>query len=113
MTVLLNNNAQKDWIFLTPAQFLFFVSNDVINHTTLWMQDMQMPFYSSLLYQFPYPSLELEDFPQINIAECVKPSKPEISDEYMMYKDCMDGTLEQLCSSQDNSSIVLPHARLI
>ncbi|KAJ6909956.1 NAC domain-containing protein 71-like [Populus alba x Populus x berolinensis] len=77
------------------------------------IQDMQMPFYSSLLYQFPYPSLELEDFPQINIAECVKPSKPEISDEYMMYNDSMDGTLEQLCSSQDNSSIVLPHARLI
>ncbi|KAH8501176.1 hypothetical protein Peur_042955 [Populus x canadensis] len=77
------------------------------------IQDMQMPAYSSLLYQFPYPSLELEDFPQINIAECVKPSKPEISDEYMMYKDCMDGTLEQLCSSQDNSDTVLPHARLI
>ncbi|XP_061986084.1 NAC domain-containing protein 71-like [Populus nigra] len=77
------------------------------------IQDMQMPVHSSLLYQFPYPSLELEDFPQINIAECVKPSKPEISDEYMVYKDCMDGTLEQLCSSQDNSNTVLPHARLI
>ncbi|KAJ6350503.1 hypothetical protein OIU78_006631 [Salix suchowensis] len=74
------------------------------------IQDMQMPiFYSSLLHQFPYPPLELEDFPQISIAECMKPSKPEISSEYMMYKDCMDGTLEELCSSRDNSSInVLP-----
>ncbi|CAK7326029.1 unnamed protein product [Dovyalis caffra] len=74
------------------------------------IQDMQMPNYSSLHYQFPFPDLELEDFPQINITESLKPSKLEIIDEYMIYKDCMNGTLEEifsLCSSQDNSNIVL------
>lgn len=70
------------------------------------MQDMQIPNYSSLHY--PCPPLELEDFPQINIAE-TKPAKSEIMEDYVMYdkyKDCMNGTLEEifsLCSSQDNS----------
>ncbi|XP_011014226.1 PREDICTED: NAC transcription factor 29-like [Populus euphratica] len=75
------------------------------------IQDMQMHNCSSLHYQFPFPPLELEDFPQISIPESMKPSKPEIIDDYMMYKDCMNGTLEEifsLCSSQDNSNTVLP-----
>lgn len=75
------------------------------------IQDMQMPNCSSLHYQFPFPPLELEDFPQISITESMKPSKPEIIDDYMMYKDCMNGTLEEilsLCSSQDNSNTALP-----
>ncbi|WCJ28625.1 hypothetical protein M5689_010310 [Euphorbia peplus] len=68
------------------------------------LQDIQIPGYSSLQYQLPYPPLELEDFPQINIA---KSTKPELTDEYMTYKDCMNGTLEEifsLCSSQDYNS---------
>ncbi|XP_065853941.1 NAC domain-containing protein 54 [Euphorbia lathyris] len=72
------------------------------------LQDMQIPSHSSMQYQLPYPPLELEDFPQINIAES---TKPEIMDEYMTYKDCMNGTLEEifsLCSSQDyNSNVAL------
>ncbi|XP_017980051.1 PREDICTED: NAC domain-containing protein 45 [Theobroma cacao] len=68
-------------------------------------QEMQMPGYTSLHYQVPYPPLELEDFPQIDISE----TKPEIIDEYMIYdkyRGCMNGSLEEifsLCSSQDNS----------
>ncbi|XP_044468885.1 NAC domain-containing protein 86-like [Mangifera indica] len=66
-------------------------------------QEMQM---QGLQYPCPYPPLQVEDFPQINIAE-TKPSKPEESfmcDKF--YRDCMNGTLEEilyLCASQDNS----------
>ena len=80
----------------------------VIIHTMyLFIQDMQIQSYTSLDYQLPYPPLELEDFPQINLTE-TKPVKPEIIDEYMSYdkiRDCMNGTLEEifsLCSSLDN-----------
>nr|UBT01655.1 NAC transcription factor 51 [Litchi chinensis] len=73
------------------------------------IQDIQMANYTNLQYQIPYPPLELEDFPQINISE-TKPSKPEIFDDCLMndhkYRDSMNGTLEEilyLCSSQDNS----------
>lgn len=67
------------------------------------MQEMQM---QGLQYPCPCPPLQVEDFPQINIAE-TKPSKPEESfmcDKF--YRDCMNGTLEEilyLCASQDNS----------
>lgn len=76
----------------------------------LWMQEMQMPnIYTDLQYPCPYPPLEVEDFPQINIAE-TKPSKPDNLEESLMYdkyyRDYMNGTLEEifyLCASQDNS----------
>ncbi|GAV64897.1 NAM domain-containing protein [Cephalotus follicularis] len=61
--------------------------------------------YTGMHYQLPYPPYELEDFPQINIAERDL-SKPESMDEYMMcdkYRDYMNGTIEEifsLCSSQ-------------
>lgn len=79
----------------------------IIHATYLLIQDMQIQSYTSLDYQLPYPPLELEDFPQINLTE-TKPVKPEIIDEYMSYdkiRDCMNGTLEEifsLCSSLDN-----------
>ncbi|TYJ01338.1 hypothetical protein E1A91_A13G146800v1 [Gossypium mustelinum] len=69
----------------------------------------QIPSYTNLHYQAPYPPLELEDFPLINIISETKASKAEIIDEYMMYdkcKDYMNGSLEEifsLCASQDNS----------
>lgn len=72
-----------------------------------------MPSYANLQYQCPFPPLELEDFPQINIAE-TKPSKPEIFDGCLMYdkyRDYMNGALEEiyyLCSAQDtNNSVAL------
>lgn len=76
------------------------------------MQETYIPHNESLLnnYQFPYPPLELEDFPQINLAAEANASKPEIIDDYMSYdkfKDYMNGTFEEifsLCSSQDNSA---------
>ncbi|KAK2654457.1 hypothetical protein Ddye_014313 [Dipteronia dyeriana] len=100
-----------------------FVSSDEANSSTAahmyslgvdfssnLIQDIQMANYTNLQYQIPYPPLELEDFPQINISETTKPSKPEIFDDCLMYdhkyKDSMNGTLEEilyLCSSQDNS----------
>ncbi|GMI85156.1 NAC domain containing protein 20 [Hibiscus trionum] len=71
---------------------------------------IQIPGYTNLHYQVPYPPLELEDFPQINITSETKASKAEIIDEYMMhddkFKDYMNGSLEEifsLCASQDNS----------
>ena len=73
---------------------------------------MQMPRYESLPYQFPYPPLELEDFPQINLAE-MKLMKPETTEECLSYdkfRDFMNGTVEEifsLCSSQDNTTNAL------
>ncbi|KAJ0042417.1 hypothetical protein Pint_17141 [Pistacia integerrima] len=75
------------------------------------IQEMQMPnIYADLQYPCPYPPLEVEDFPQINIAEETKPSNPENLEEILMYdkyyRDYMNGTLEEifyLCASQDNS----------
>lgn len=74
------------------------------------MKEMQIPGYTDLHYQVPYPPLELEDFPQINISETkASTAKAEIMDEYMVYdkyRDYMNGSLEEifsLCSSQDNS----------
>ncbi|KAE8693555.1 NAC domain-containing protein 45 [Hibiscus syriacus] len=72
-------------------------------------QEMQIPGYTNVHYQAPYPPLDLEDFPQINIILETKASKSEIIDDYMMYdkyKDYMNGSLEEifsLCASQDNS----------
>ncbi|GMJ11622.1 NAC domain containing protein 20 [Hibiscus trionum] len=72
-------------------------------------QEMQILGYTNLHYQAPYPPLQLEDFPQINIISETKASKAEIIDEYMMYdkhKDYMNGSLEEifsLCASQDTS----------
>ena len=73
------------------------------------VQDTELPIYGGLHYQFPYPPLELEDFPQINFAE-TKSMKTEMpTDECMLYdkhRDSMNGTLEEiiaLCSAQDNS----------
>ncbi|XP_022718157.1 NAC domain-containing protein 71-like [Durio zibethinus] len=69
---------------------------------------IQMPGYTNLHYQVPFPPLELEDFPQINISE-TKSSKAENIDEYMIYdkyRDYINGSLEEifsLCSSKDNS----------
>lgn len=91
-------------------------SSNLIQH-----QDIQMGSYTSILdgYQCPYPPLELEDFPQINIAEA-KASKPESIDEYMIYdkyrsssSGCINGSLEEifsLCSSsQDNCILPSTH----
>ncbi|OMO77817.1 putative transcription factor [Corchorus olitorius] len=78
------------------------------------IQEMQIPgTYTNVHYQVPYPPLELEDFPEINISE-TKPSKAEIIDEYMIYdkyRDHMNGSLEEifsLCSSHIDNSISLP-----
>ncbi|KAI9160518.1 hypothetical protein LWI28_008911 [Acer negundo] len=110
-----NNNADE---FQAP-----FVSSDEANSGTAahmyslgvnfssdLIQNIQMENYTNIQYQIPYPPLELEDFPQINISETTKPSKPEIFDDCLMYdhkyRDSMNGTLEEilyLCSSQDNS----------
>ncbi|KAI4323285.1 hypothetical protein L6164_022903 [Bauhinia variegata] len=72
-------------------------------------QDMELPIYAAgLHYQLSYPPLDLEDFPQINLSE-TKLMKTEVTEECMLYdkyRDCMNGTLEEifsLCSSQDNS----------
>ncbi|KAH7565834.1 hypothetical protein JRO89_XS08G0023900 [Xanthoceras sorbifolium] len=80
-----------------------------VDYSSNLIQDIQMANYTNLQYQIPYPPLELEDFPQINISE-KKPSKPEIFDDCLMYdhkyRDTVNGTLEEifyLCSSQDNS----------
>ncbi|XVF77786.1 hypothetical protein PTKIN_Ptkin14bG0074600 [Pterospermum kingtungense] len=84
------------------------LSSLAADFTSNLIQEMQIPGYTDLHYQVPYPPLELEDFPQINISE-TKPSKTEIMDEYMLYDKCrdyMNGSLEEifsLCSSQDNS----------
>ncbi|KAJ4821764.1 hypothetical protein Tsubulata_049026 [Turnera subulata] len=75
------------------------------------LQDMELPTH----YQLPYPPLELEDFPVINGPETktIRPTKPSImDDEYVMYKDYMNGALEEifsLCSSQDNSNNLSLH----
>ncbi|XP_044506985.1 NAC domain-containing protein 71-like [Mangifera indica] len=75
------------------------------------IQEMQMPnmYAEDLQYPCPYPPLEVEDFPQINIAE-TKPSKLEHLEESLIHdkycRDYMNGTLEEifyLCASQDNS----------
>ncbi|PPR94705.1 hypothetical protein GOBAR_AA25962 [Gossypium barbadense] len=72
---------------------------------------IQAEGYTNVEYQVPYPPLELEDFPQINISE----TKAEMMDEYMVYdkyKDYMNGSLEEifsLCSSQDISMPLYMH----
>ncbi|KAG8487254.1 hypothetical protein CXB51_020586 [Gossypium anomalum] len=72
---------------------------------------IQAEGYTNVEYQLPYPPLELEDFPQINISE----TKAEMMDEYMVYdkyKDYMNGSLEEifsLCSSQDISMPLYMH----
>ncbi|KAL5568774.1 hypothetical protein UlMin_025349 [Ulmus minor] len=73
-------------------------------------QEMEMPNYESLHYQFSYPPLELEDFPQINLTE-MKLMKPEMTEESISYDKCrdyMNGTVDEifsLCSSsQENSN---------
>ncbi|GLT81320.1 hypothetical protein SLA2020_527110 [Shorea laevis] len=77
------------------------------------IQDIHMGSYTQ--YQCPYPPLELEDFPQINISE-TKVSKPETIDDYMIYdkyrSDCVNGTLEEilsLCSSSQDNCMPSPH----
>ncbi|KAJ6772463.1 putative proteinC DOMAIN-CONTAINING PROTEIN 82-RELATED [Salix koriyanagi] len=82
-----------------------FPSDEAISSASLYsmgvdfssnlLQDMQMPNCSSLQYQFPFPPLELKDFPQIGFTEGMEPSKPEIIDDYMMYRDCMNGIFEE------------------
>lgn len=74
---------------------------------------MQMPNYESLHYQYAnYPPLELEDFPQINLAE-MKLLKSETTEEYMSldkFRDYMNGTVEEifsLCSSSQDNTIAL------
>ncbi|PPD83678.1 hypothetical protein GOBAR_DD19403 [Gossypium barbadense] len=72
---------------------------------------IQAEGYTNVEYQVPYPPLELEDFPQINLSE----TKAEMMDEYMVYdkyKDYMNGSLEEifsLCSSQDISMPLYMH----
>lgn len=72
-----------------------------------------MSNYESLHYQLPYPPLELEDFPQINLGE-MKLLKSETTEECMSYdkfRDYMNGTVEDifsLCSSSHENSIPLP-----
>ncbi|TYI71242.1 hypothetical protein E1A91_D08G280300v1 [Gossypium mustelinum] len=72
---------------------------------------IQAEGYTNVEYQVPYPPLELEDFPQINLSE----TKAEMMDEYMVYdkyKDYMNGYLEEifsLCSSQDISMPLYMH----
>ncbi|KAF9674492.1 hypothetical protein SADUNF_Sadunf10G0132900 [Salix dunnii] len=98
-----------------------FPSDEAISSASLYsmgvdfssnlIQDLQMPNCSSLQDQFPFPPLELKDFPQIGITEGTEPSKSEIIDDSMMYRDCMNGTFEEifyLCYSQDNSNTALP-----
>lgn len=75
---------------------------------------MELQMYGGMHYQLPYPPLELEDFPQINLTETeTKAMKgEEMVNDCMVYRDCttMSGTLEEiisLCSSQDNNSLHL------
>ncbi|KAJ6357400.1 hypothetical protein OIU78_005286 [Salix suchowensis] len=82
-----------------------FPSDEAISSASLYsmgvdfssnlLQDIQMPHCSSLQYQFPFPPLELKDFPQIGFTDGMEPSKPEIIDDYMMYRDCMNGIFEE------------------
>ncbi|KDP36447.1 hypothetical protein JCGZ_08577 [Jatropha curcas] len=65
------------------------------------LQDMEIPSLHS--YQIAYPPLEIDDFPQINIAETMPAAKSEIhiTEDY-----CINATLDDifsLCSSHDNS----------
>lgn len=79
-----------------------------INTISIMVQDVQIPSYAGMHYQLPYTPLVMEDFPQINLPE-TKTTKPEVTDDCMLYdryRDCMNGTLEEiisLCCTQDNS----------
>ncbi|KAG5106902.1 hypothetical protein AAZX31_15G246600 [Glycine max] len=79
-----------------------------IGYPTNLFQDVQIPSYAGMHYQLPYTPLVMEDFPQINLPE-TKITKPEVTDDCMLYdryRDCMNGTLEEiisLCCTQDNS----------
>ncbi|XP_050227078.1 NAC domain-containing protein 54-like [Mercurialis annua] len=61
------------------------------------IQDMEVEAYTSMYYQLPYPPLEVEDFPEINIADTMTNK----------LRSCMNGTLEDifsLSSSHQNST---------
>lgn len=75
-----------------------------------------MANYGSLEYQLSYPPLEMEDFPQMNLAETMKIWKPEMEEQYLIssydkFRDYINGTFEEifsLCSThqptQQNSN---------
>ncbi|KAF7822464.1 NAC domain-containing protein 86-like [Senna tora] len=82
-----------------------------IDYSSNLFQDMEVSMYGGMHYE-AYPALELEDFPQINLAETeMKPIMKGDCMVYDKYRDCsMSGTLEEiisLCSSQDNKSMPL------
>lgn len=72
------------------------------------MQDIEATMYAGMNFQLPQTPFMMEDFPQINLCD-TKSMKPEMSNEcflYDRYRDCMNGTLEEiisLCSSQNHS----------
>ncbi|KAF5728146.1 protein BEARSKIN1-like [Tripterygium wilfordii] len=104
----------------SSAKYIYSFNNHVeahlISSSSTLFQDMDMPSSWSMHCQQPYyPPLEVEDFPQINIITETIPSKTTNDDHqriYDEYKDCMNGTLEEilsLCSSQPTS--LLPMQR--
>ncbi|KAK7243732.1 hypothetical protein RIF29_38543 [Crotalaria pallida] len=101
------------------AQFASDEANSAANSYSMGIgypsnlfQDIEIPTCAGMHYQFPHTPLVMEDFPQINLAE-TKTMHLENTDDCMLYdryRDCMNGTLEEiisLCSSHDNS-VALP-----
>ncbi|KAJ1381831.1 NAC domain [Sesbania bispinosa] len=86
-----------------------------MGYTSNPFQDIEIPMYAGMHYQFPQTPLVMEDFPQVNLMETTKSMKPEIMTDdcmiYDRYRDCLNGTLEEiisLCSSQDHSVANFP-----
>ncbi|XP_057450483.1 NAC domain-containing protein 54-like [Lotus japonicus] len=77
----------------------------ILGYPSNLFQDIEIPMYG-MHYQLPQTPLVLEDFPQMNLTESMKPEMTEECMVYDRYRDCMNGTLEEiisLCSSQDHS----------
>jgi hypothetical protein len=70
------------------------------------VQDIEIPMYGAFHNQFPQTPM-MEDLPQIETKSILKHDMT--NDDcflYDKYRDCMNGTLEEiisLCSSQDHS----------
>jgi len=70
------------------------------------MQDIEIPMYGGFYNQFPQTPLMMEDFSQMETKSIMKPDISHDCFLYDKYRDCMNGTLEEiisLCSSQDHS----------
>ncbi|KAK2369231.1 NAC domain-containing protein [Trifolium repens] len=78
-----------------------------IGYPSNLFQDIEIPMYGAFHNQFPQTPFMMEDFPQIETKSILKHDMT--NDDcflYDKYRDCMNGTLEEiisLCSSQDHS----------